>query len=62
MVSVRHFALDSLLVACLLVAVVVGVSIPASHLVGAFLDRHSPSPPPRLSSSIPDKDGWLLYC
>jgi hypothetical protein len=60
MVSVRHFALDSLLVACLLVVVVVGVSIPASHLVGAFLDRYSPSPPPRLASAVPDKDGWLL--
>jgi hypothetical protein len=60
MVSVRHFALDSLLVACLLVAVAVGVSIPGSHLVGAFLDRYSPSPPPRLASAVPDEDGWLL--
>jgi len=60
MVSVRHFALDSLLVACLLVAVVVGVSIPASHLVDAFLDRYSTSPPPRMASAVPDKDGWLL--
>lgn len=59
MVSVRHFALDSLLVACLLVAVAVGVSIPASHLIGAFLDRYSPSPPPRLASAVPDEDGWL---
>ena len=60
MVSVRHFVLDSLLVACLLVAVAVGVSIPASHLVDAFLDRYSPSPPPKIASTIPDKDGWLL--
>jgi len=59
-VSVRHFALDSLLVACLLVAVVVVVSIPGSYLVGAFLDRYSPSPPPRLASAVPDEDGWLL--
>ena len=60
MVSVRHFVLDSLLVACLLVAVVVSVSIPGSHLVGAFLDRYSPSPPPRMASAVPDEDGWLL--
>jgi hypothetical protein len=60
MVSVRHFVQDSLLVAGLLVAVVVGVSIPGSHLVGAFLDRYSPSPPPRMASAIPDEDGWLL--
>jgi hypothetical protein len=60
MVSVRHFALDSLLVACLLVAVLVGVSIPASHLVGTFLDRYAASPSPRLASAVPDKDGWLL--
>jgi len=59
-VSLRYFALDSLLVACLLVAVVVVVSIPASHLVGAFLDRYSPSPPPKIASTVPDKDGWLL--
>jgi len=60
MISVRHFALDSLLVACLLVAVVVGVSIPASHLVGAFLDRYAASPPPKIASTVPDEDGWLL--
>ena len=60
MVSVRHFVQDSLLVACLLVAVVVGVSIPGSHLIGAFLDRYSPSPPPRMASTVPDEDGWLL--
>jgi hypothetical protein len=60
MVSVRHFALNSLLVACLLVAVVVGVSIPGSHLIGAFLDRYSSSPPPRMDSAVPDQDGWLL--
>jgi hypothetical protein len=60
MVSVRHFALDSLLVACLLVAVAVGVSIPASHLVDAFLDRYSTSPSPRVASAVPVKDGWLL--
>jgi hypothetical protein len=60
MISLRYFALDSLLVACLLVAVVVGVSIPASHLVGAFLDRYSPSLPPRMASTVTDKDGWLL--
>jgi hypothetical protein len=60
MLSVRHFALDSLLVACLLIAVVVGVSIPGSHLIGAFLDRYSPSPPARMASAVPDEDGWLL--
>jgi hypothetical protein len=60
MVSLRYFTLDSLLVACLLIAVVVGVSIPASHLVDAFLDRYSTSPPPRMASTVPDKDGWLL--
>ncbi|MDH4135952.1 MAG: hypothetical protein OEW09_04435, partial [Anaerolineae bacterium] len=60
MVSLRYFTLDSLLVACLIVAVVVGVSIPASHLVGAFLDRYSTSPPPRMASAVPDEDGWLL--
>jgi len=60
MISVRHFALNSLLVASLLVAVAVGVSIPASHLVGAFLDRYSPPPPPRMASAVPDQDGWLL--
>jgi hypothetical protein len=60
MVSVRHFALNSLLVASLLVAVAVGVSIPASHLVGAFLDRYSPPPPPRIAAAVPDQDGWLL--
>jgi hypothetical protein len=59
-VSLRYFALDSLLVACLIVAVLVGVSIPASHLVGAFLDRYSTSPPPRMASTVPDEDGWLL--
>jgi len=60
MVSVRHFALNSLLVAGLFVAVVVGVSIPASHLIGVSLDRYSPSPPPRVASAVPDQDGWLL--
>ena len=60
MVSLRYFTLDSLLVAGLLVAVVVGVSIPTSHLVGAVLDRYSPSPPPRVASAVPDQDGWLL--
>ncbi len=60
MVSVRHFALDSLLVACLLVAVVVGVSIPGSFLIGAFLERYPSSPPPRIASTVPDEDGWLL--
>jgi hypothetical protein len=60
MVSVRHFALDSLLVVCLLVAVAVGVSIPGSHLIGVFLDRYSPPPPPRLASAVSDGDGWLL--
>jgi hypothetical protein len=60
MVSVRHFVLDSLLVAGLFVAAAVGVSIPASHLVGAFLDHYSPSPSPRLASAAPDEHGWLL--
>jgi hypothetical protein len=60
MVSVRHFVQDSLLAACLLVAVVVSVSIPGSHLIAAFLDRYSPSPPPRMASAVPDEDGWLL--
>jgi len=60
MVSLRYFTLDSLLVACLLVAVLVGVSIPGYHLVGVFLDRYSTSPPPRLASAVPDQDGWLL--
>lgn len=60
MVSVRHFVLDSLLVACLLVAVVVGVSIPASHLIGAFLDGYSPYPLPSMASAVPDENGWLL--
>ena len=60
MISVRLFALDSLLIAGLLVVVVVGVSIPASHLVDAFLDRYSTSPPPRMASAVPDQDGWLL--
>jgi len=59
MVSLKYFTLDSLLVACLLVAVVVGVSIPGSHLIGAFLDRHSPSPPPAMASVVLE-DGWLL--
>ena len=59
-VSVRHFVLNSVLIACLLVAIVVGVSIPGSHLIGVFLDHYSPSPPPRMASAIPDEDGWLL--
>jgi hypothetical protein len=42
MVSVRHFVQDSLLATGLFVAVVVGVSIPASHLIGVSLDRYSP--------------------
>ena len=60
MLSLRYFTLDSLLIACLLVAVVVGVSIPGSHLIGAFLDRYSPSPPPRIVAAVPDEGGWLL--
>jgi hypothetical protein len=59
MVSVRYFVLDSLLIACLLVAVVVGVSIPGSRLIGAFLDRYSPSPSPTMASAVPE-DGWVL--
>ena len=60
MVSLKRFALDGLIVACLLVAITVGVSIPGSHLIAAFLDRFSPSPPPRIAPAVPDKDGWLL--
>jgi hypothetical protein len=58
--SLKYFALDSWLIACLLVAVVVGASIPGSHLIGAFLDRYFPSPPPRMASAVPGEDGWLL--
>ena len=58
--SLRYFVLDTWLVACLLVAVVVGVSIPGSRLIGAFLDRFSPPPPPKVASTVPDRDGWLL--
>lgn len=60
MISLKRFTLDGLIVACLLVAVIVGVSIPGSRLIGAFLDRSSPSPPPRMASTLPGKDGWLL--
>ena len=58
--TVKYFALDSGLIACLLVAVMVGVSIPGSHLIGAFLDRYSPPPPPRIASAVPGEDGWLI--
>jgi hypothetical protein len=57
--SLTYFALDSWLIACLLVAVVVGVSIPGSYLIGAFLGRYSLSPSPTMASTVP-KDGWLL--
>jgi hypothetical protein len=60
MISLKRFTLDGLIVACLLVAVAVGVSIPGSRLIGAFLDRSSPPPPPRITSAVPDRDGWLL--
>jgi hypothetical protein len=60
MVSLKRFALDGLIVACLLGAVAVGVSIPGSRLIGAVLDRLSFSPPPRVASPAPGKDGWLL--
>jgi hypothetical protein len=60
MITLKRFALDGVIVACLLAAVVVGVSIPGSRLIGAFLDRFSPPPPPRMASTVPDRDGWLL--
>lgn len=60
MVSVRYFVLDSLFAFCLAVAAVVGLSIPCSHLIGAFLDHYYPPPPPRLVSAVPGQDGWLL--
>jgi len=60
MIALKRFALDSLIVACLLIAVAVGVSIPGSRLIAAFLDRFSPSPPPRIASAVPGEDGWLL--
>lgn len=60
MISLKRFALDGLIIACLLVAAAVGASIPGSRLIGAFLDRFSPPPPPRMASTAPDRDGWLL--
>jgi hypothetical protein len=60
MVSVRYFVLDSLFAVCLAVAAVVGLSIPCSHIIDAFLDHYYPPPPSRTASTIPDKDGWLL--
>jgi hypothetical protein len=60
MISLKRFALDGLIVACLLAAVAVGVSIPGSRLIGAFLDRFSSSPPPRMASAVPGENGWLL--
>jgi hypothetical protein len=58
--TLRYFVLDTGLIACLLVAVMVGVSIPGSHLIGAFLDRYSPLPPPRTASAVPGEEGWLI--
>jgi hypothetical protein len=60
MLSVRYFALDSLLIICLSVIVVVSLSLPCSHLIDAFLDRYYPPPPPQVASAIPDENGWHL--
>jgi len=60
MLSVRYFALDSLLIICLSVIVVVSLSIPCSHLIDAFLDHYYPPPPPQVASAIPDENGWHL--
>jgi hypothetical protein len=59
-VSLKRFALDGLIVACLLIAVALGVSIPGSRLIAAFLDRFASSPPPRIASAVPGQEGWLL--
>jgi hypothetical protein len=60
MITLKRFALDGLIVACLLAAAAVGVSIPGSRLIGAILDRFSPPPLPRTASAVPDANGWLL--
>jgi hypothetical protein len=60
MVSVKYFVLDSLFAVCLAVAAVVGLSIPCSHLIDAFLDHYYPPPLPRIASAVPDADGWRL--
>jgi len=60
MLSVRYFALDSLLIICLSVIVVVSLSVPCSRLIDAFLDHYYPSPPPRAASAIPAENGWRL--
>ncbi len=70
MISLKRFALDGLIIACLLVAVAVGASIPGSRLIGAFLDRFSPPPPPSLAPAretllgkkdLPFAFQWLLF-